>query len=60
MYYYGNGYQTVAPQAYYPVNSYNNGGWGSAWAIIIVVFLLLIIVGAFWSKPNGYGQCGGY
>ncbi len=58
MYYYGNGYQ--APQAYYPVNSYNNGGWGSAWAIIIVVFLLLIIVGAFWAKPNGYGQCGGY
>lgn len=60
MYYYGNGYQTAAPQAYYPVGSYNNGGAGSAWAIIIVVFLLLIIAGAFWSRPGGYGQCGGF
>lgn len=57
MYYYGSGYQQVAPQAYYPVQSYNNGGIGSAWAIIIVVFLLLIILGAFWSRP---GHCGGF
>lgn len=56
MYYYGTGYNYAPYPA--PVYGGYNGGWGNAWAVILVIFLLLIIVG-FWVNGNGYGGFGG-
>lgn len=65
MYYYGSGYN-YAPYPTAP--GYGYGGWGNTWAVILVIFLLLIIVGC-WINGNGFGgyfnnrccgcQCGG-
>ena len=51
MYYYGSGYN-YAP---YPTGGY--GGWGSTWAVIVVIFLLLIIAGYWFNGNRGFGQC---
>ncbi|WNS78469.1 YjcZ family sporulation protein [Domibacillus sp. DTU_2020_1001157_1_SI_ALB_TIR_016] len=38
----------------------NNGGYGSGFALVVVLFILLIIIGASYVKGNhGYGG-GGY
>lgn len=51
MYYYGSGYN-YAP---YPAPAYGGygGGWGNTWAVILVIFLLLIIVGVWLNGNNG-------
>ena len=51
MYYYGNGYAYQgAQQGYYP---YAQGGYGGWWAIILVVFIILIVLGALWCRSMG-------
>lgn len=64
MYYYGNGYYpTGYNNYYYPpyantsyVGNYGGNNVGSIFAVILVVFLLLIIVGCF-VNFNGNNCC---
>ena len=35
------------------------GGWGGTWAVVLVIFLLLIIAGYWFNGNRGFGQyCG--
>ncbi|MDL4842719.1 YjcZ family sporulation protein [Aquibacillus rhizosphaerae] len=36
------------------------GGYGSGFALIVVLFILLIIVGSSWFTGGGYAGYGGY
>lgn len=59
MYYYGQNYGGYPGAYQYPVN--NNGGLGGVFAIILVLFILLVIIGCGCSnKTNGCGCNGGF
>ena len=57
MYYYGpnHGYQNGYAYAY-PSN--NNQGYMGVWAVILIIFLILIIFSGN-NHSNGFGCCGG-
>ena len=59
MYYYGQNFGGYPNGYQYPTNT--GGTWGGVFAIILVLFILLVIIGCGCSnKTNGCGCNGGY
>lgn len=63
MYYYGQQYGCPGTQQYGYAYPQTTGGYGGMFAIILVIFILLVIIGCscgHWEKPHcGHGCCGG-
>ena len=62
MYYYGNGYGGAPMQGgYYPYGAptcCNQGGFGSLWALVLVIFILFVIIGCGLGNRGGnWGGC---
>ncbi len=57
MYYYGQGY--AYPQGGYgcPANN-STGSWGGIFAVILVLFILLVIIGCGCAGNTGTSSCG--
>lgn len=60
MYYYGQNYGGYPGAYQYPVNN-TGGGFGGVFAIILVLFILLVIIGCGCNnKTTGCGCNGGF